>query len=194
MHDIEPHYKWLHQYSPAEDHRSPFYGKNFNRLEYRNTVYNYYIHPEWDDFGSETLYVKILYADYEQGVAIMELIGEWNDCLYNDIRTFKMHVIDPLQRHGIHKFILILENVLNFHPSDECYYEEWWEEVRERDGWIMLLNPLDHVREDFLSAALDRYLIIDAKLSHFPWRRYAPDHLSEYFDRWVQNLLPKKLI
>ena len=32
------------------------------------------------------------------------------------------------------------ENVLNFHHSDDAYYEEWFDEVMEDDGWIALLN------------------------------------------------------
>ena len=39
------------------------------------------IHPQWDDIGSETLYAKILCAHYPNQYAIIELIGEWNDCI-----------------------------------------------------------------------------------------------------------------
>jgi hypothetical protein len=31
--------------------------------------------------GSETLYLKILYADYEAGYVVIEFIGEWNDAI-----------------------------------------------------------------------------------------------------------------
>ena len=30
---------------------------------YTNTIYNFYIHPQWDDIGSETIYIKILFVD-----------------------------------------------------------------------------------------------------------------------------------
>ena len=61
-----------------------------------------------------TLYLKVLYADYLRGFAIIEFIGEWNDCLYNDIMYLKRELIDDMIRNGIHHFILIGENILNF--------------------------------------------------------------------------------
>lgn len=47
----------------------------------------------------------------------------------------------------MNKFILIGENVLNYHSSDDCYYQEWFEEVE--DGWIILLNFREHVLNEF---------------------------------------------
>ena len=65
-----------------------------SEFEYSNTVYNYYIHPQWDDIGSGTLYMKELYADYENGFAILEFIGEWNDVALhlNSAGNFKVIV------------------------------------------------------------------------------------------------------
>jgi len=42
----------------------------------------------------------------------------------------KRNVIDVLVGERINKFILIGENVLNFHGSDDSYYEEWFEDAR----------------------------------------------------------------
>src|SRR5678810_1387575 len=81
MHDIEPYYNWRHIYVSEEDQRSPFYGREYSEFVFSQTVYNYYIHPQWDEFGSSTLYIKVLMADYTSGYAIIEMIGEWNDCL-----------------------------------------------------------------------------------------------------------------
>lgn len=67
MQDIEPHYHWLHLYNSEEDVNSPFYQNVHSEFEYSNTVYNYLIHPQWDSIGSATLYIKILYVDYEKG-------------------------------------------------------------------------------------------------------------------------------
>ncbi len=53
------------------------------------TIYNYYIHPQWDDFGSRTLYLKVLLADYDEQYVIIELFGEWNDAIENDIMNLK---------------------------------------------------------------------------------------------------------
>src|SRR5688500_19814263 len=79
MHDIEPYYNWLKYYDPAADDRSPFFGKEYNYDVYSETIYGYYIDPAWDFMGSETLYVKILYTDYNVGYSVLEFIGEWND-------------------------------------------------------------------------------------------------------------------
>ena len=89
MHTLEPYYNWLHFYNSEEDERSPFFGRSHSEIEYSDTIYNHYIHPQWDYFGSETLYLKIIYTNYEKGIALIEFIGEWNDCLYNDIMFFK---------------------------------------------------------------------------------------------------------
>jgi len=119
MQDIEPFYNWRELYIASEDDRSPFYEREYSEFVYTNTIYNFYIHPQWDDFGSNTLYIKILFADYEQHFAVIEFIGEWNDCLHNDIMLLKREIIDVMIGTGINKFILIGENVLNFHASDE---------------------------------------------------------------------------
>ena len=96
MHTIEPYYNWRHLYIASEDSESPFYGREYSEFEYVNTIYNFYIHPQWDDIGSETLYIKILFVDYEEKYAIIELIGEWNDAINNDIMLLKRDFIDEL--------------------------------------------------------------------------------------------------
>jgi len=63
-----------------------------------------------------------------------------------DIMFFKREVLEPLQEQGISRFVLLCEQVLTFHGSDDCYYEEWFEEVAEEDGWIVFLNLLPHVK------------------------------------------------
>lgn len=79
MHDIEPYFLWRDLYITAEDERSLFYGTVNNEFSYSNKVYNFYIHPQWDAFDSTTLYMKLLFVDYDEGYCIMEMIGEWND-------------------------------------------------------------------------------------------------------------------
>ncbi len=143
MHELEPFYNWKHIYSADEDSRSVFFGREYSEFEFTQTVYNYFIHPQWDDIGSQTLYLKVLMADYDLQYAIIELIGEWNDAIENDIMTLKRDVIDSLITQGITKFILIGENVLNFHSSDDCYYEEWYDDIADLGGWILLLNMPD---------------------------------------------------
>ena len=122
MHTLEPYYAWRNHYIASEDPRSPFFDREYSEFEYSTKVYNYFIHPQWDTIHSPTLFCKILFVDYEERFAILEFIGEWNDCLYNDIMQLKREVVDVLQAEGIHRFILIGENVLNFHFGDDCYY------------------------------------------------------------------------
>jgi hypothetical protein len=173
MHTIEPFYNWRHLYIASEDENSPFYGREYSETEYSNTIYNYYIHPQWDDIGSETLYIKVLFADYEEHFAIIELIGEWNDAINNDIMLLKRDVIDELIYCDINKFILIGENVLNFHESDDSYYEEWFDDIGE-DGWIAGLNFREHVLKEFKRAHLDYYLLTGGELDDFDWRKFSP--------------------
>jgi hypothetical protein len=174
MHSIEPFYHWRNLYASEEDERSPFFGREYSDFEFTNAIYNYLIHPQWEEFGSATLYLKIIFADYEIGFAIIEFIGEWNDCLYNDIMYLKRDVIDLLISEGIRKFILIGENVLNFHFSDDSYYQEWFEDVE--DGWIVALNFRNHVINEFRSCLIHHYIHF-YPCESFNWRKYHPHGL-----------------
>ena len=89
MQDIEPYYRWRDLYISEEDPNSPFFGQTYSEFEYSTTIYNFYIHPQWDDMGSRTLFLKIIYADYEQGFCIIELLGEWNDAIEKDIMILR---------------------------------------------------------------------------------------------------------
>jgi hypothetical protein len=176
--NIEPYYNWRELYIASEDELSPFYGAIYSEFEYSNTIYNYYIHPQWDDFGSNTLYLKIIYADYDRQFAVIELIGEWNDALYNDVMFLKREVVEPLMRNDINKFILIGENILNFHGSDDCYYEEWFQDVE--DGWITAINFRPHVMKEMEKYNVDSYFVTGGELNEIPWRSYNPiDLLSK---------------
>ena len=175
MHDIEPYHNWRDLYTAEEDEHSSFYGREYNEFEFTNQIYNYLIHPQWDHIGSPTLFIKILYADYISGYAIIEMLGEWNDCINNDIMFLKRDIIEPMIAGGITKYILIGENVLNFHASDDCYYEEWFEEIE--DGWIALLNFREHVLEEFKSQNIDYYFVLGGNLTLVEWRTHNPQQL-----------------
>ena len=187
MHQIEPYYNWLKYYNPAEDSRSPFFGKTYDFDKYSDTIYGYYIDPAWDFMGSETLYIKILFADYEEGYAIIEFLGEWNDTLHNDIMHLKREVIDILVKEGIHKFILIGENVMNFHGSDDSYYEEWFDEVE--DGWIAAVSFPDFIQQEFRKYQIDRYINMGGTLQIDQWRTLQPLHFYELVSRLIQRRL-----
>ena len=126
------------------------------------------------------LYLKLLFVDYSEGFAIIEFIGEWNDALYNDIMQLKREVIDKFMEEGIRYFILIGENVLNFHASDDSYYEEWFQEVEE--GWIAMLNFRNHVVDEFRRERIDYYLNFGGQLDEVAWRTLGPRPLFALID------------
>lgn len=185
MHSIEPYYSWRHLYIASEDERSPFYEREYSEFEFTNAIYNFVIHPQWDDIDSPTLYIKILFVDYDQKYAIIEMIGEWNDCINNDIMILKRDIIEKIMAFGVNKFILIGENILNFHYSDDCYYEEWFEEVEE--GWIAFLNFREHVLKEFTQANIDYYVVAGGHLNDIAWRTSSPQQLFEKVDAYVQK-------
>ncbi len=187
MHQIEPFYGWRNYYIASEDPLSPFYGREYSEFMFTQAVYNYYIHPQWENIGSETLFLKVLYSDYEKGYVIIELMGEWNDAIENDIMTLKRDIIEPMIEEGIHKFILIGENVLNFHYSDDCYYEEWFDEVEE--GWIVALNFHEHVTREFTHIHIDSYFVMGGELEDIEWRTYLPFQLYKKIDDLVTKRL-----
>ncbi|MEM6699041.1 MAG: hypothetical protein AAF599_11630 [Bacteroidota bacterium] len=187
MHDIEPHYHWRDEYIAAEDERSPFFGRQYSEFQYSQKVYNYFIHPQWDSFGSNTLYTKILYADYDEGYAILELIGEWNDCIHNDVMYLKREVADQMIEEGITKFVLLCENVLNFHGSDDCYYEEWYDDVKEEGGWICILNTLEHVKIEMQDTRIQHYVNMGAQFNDVNWRPHKPKVIYKLVDKMING-------
>ncbi len=179
MQDIEPFYNWRHLYTAEDDPQSPFYGREYSEFEYSQTLYNYYIHPQWDNFGSRTLYTKLLYADYEQHFVVMEMMGEWNDAIENDIMTLRRNLTDDFFDQGITRFIFITENILNFHSSDDSYYEDWHEQLADEQGWVIWLNLPIQSRHDFKLAKIDRYV---ALLDLPQWRTMKPELLYQTLD------------
>ena len=182
MHELEPFYNWLHLYNAEDDEFSPFFGMEHSEFEFSNTVYNYYIHPQWDDFGSRTLYLKVLFADYDLNFVIIELIGEWNDAVENDIEILKRAVIDRMTARRIYKFILIAENVLNFHSSDADYYEEWLDDIRDDGGWIIAVNMPEQTQYDFRQSHIDRFV----RFAESPnWRTFQPTDFFNSLDNKI---------
>jgi hypothetical protein len=182
LHDLEPHYNWRDRYIASEDKRSPFYGYVNNEFQYENKIYNYFIHPQWDHFGSKTLYMKVIFVDYETKFAVIELIGEWNDCLHNDIMFLKREIIDLMQDQDIQKYAVVCENVLNFHGSDDCYYEEWFEDVMEYGGWICFINLLDHVCDEMRATNIHAYVTMGGALNTINWRAVKPNLLCSLIE------------
>jgi len=145
------------------------------------------IHPQWDEFGSSTLYIKLLFVDYEQGSAIIECLGEWNDAIENDIMVLKSNVINALIEQGVKYFVLVFENVLNFHYSDDCYYEEWFEDIE--DGWIAAVNVHPHVAKELQRVNIDSYMAMGGELDELEWRTFKPSHLFQKVDYIIRHRL-----
>jgi hypothetical protein len=185
--DIEPFYNWRDHYRADEDERSPFYGAVSPDEAVINRLYDQLLHPEWDAFGAATLYAKVLMADYRRGYAVIEFIGEWNDAVHNDVMFLKRDVIDPMLAEGIRRFILLGENVLNFHADADDYYAEWYEEVAEDGGWIAALNFREHVREEMEVAGIPRYFLMNREF--IAWRTFTPWALAERVDAAVTRRL-----
>jgi hypothetical protein len=179
MHQIEPFYLWRDIYSSDQDPNALNYGQEYSEFHYTNRVYNYLLHPQWDNFGSDTLFYKLLYADYEQEFCIIELIGEWNDAINNDIMLLKAELIDHLIDLGIQNFAIIAENVLNFHAVSDDYYQEWKEDI---EGGIYIINALPQVVDEMDDYSLKHYLSYGGRLNEVEWRSIKPDNLLELLE------------
>jgi hypothetical protein len=196
MHDIEPYANWLKYYNPSLDKKSPFYGKEYNLEQYSDTIYGYYIDPAWDFMGSETLYIKILYTDYRAGYTVIEFIGEWNDTINNDVMHLKRNIIDEQLAAGINKFILIGENIMNFHGSDDSYYEEWFDEVEDTEtgpdklpGWIAAVSFPDFIQLELRKYHVDQYIKMGGTLQIANWRTMHPQAFCETVNALITRRL-----
>ncbi len=187
MHTLEPYYNWRPIYIASEDVRSPFYGYFNSEVHYTDVIYDHVIHPQWDNMGCETLFLKILYADYFEGYCIIEFIGEWNDAVHNDIMTFKRDVVDALLEEGIDKFVLIGENILNYHADATDYYDEWLEEVP--DGWMAWINLRPQVVDELCTYQLDSYFVMGGQLDDLNWRTKHPSQLYKKVTALVSRRL-----
>jgi hypothetical protein len=187
MHDIEPYYQWRDNYIASEDQYSPFYQQEYNEFQFTNAIYNYYIHPQWDFIGSGTLYMKIIFTDYDLGYTIFEMIGEWNDCVTDDIMYLKRNIVDHMLPYGIQKFIVIWENVLNFHAGDEDYYQEWYEDLIEEGGYIAFVNMLDHVLDEMRPTRIRDYVNFGGPLNEIVWRGGKPSRLLNQVEFAIEN-------
>ncbi len=175
MYELEPFYQWRDIYRAEDDPRSPFYNREYSEIFFSNAIYDHYIHPQWDEFGSQTLFLKLLNVNYDKNYCIIELIGEWNDLLYNDIMYLYRDVIEYLIDYGIKYYILIGENVLNLHSDTDDYYEEWFSNID--DGWIIGLNFRDYVISECEKANIDYYISFRGEFNDVSWRKLLPDQL-----------------
>jgi hypothetical protein len=126
-------------------------------------------------------------VDYAARYAVIELFGEWNDTLHNDIMFLKRTVIDYLVEKNINQFILIGENILQFHGGEQDYYEEWFEDIE--DGWIAAISFRDFILEEFRRYHLDSYINFGGTLQIENWRTMKP----QLFYELVRGLIMRRL-
>ena len=69
--ETEPFSGWVSLYDPIDDENGPFFGIEANHSDYERFIYTFPAHPDWDDFGSESLLIKVLFTDYDQGFTIV---------------------------------------------------------------------------------------------------------------------------
>lgn len=171
MHDLEPFDRWLYLYDQNLDRSSPFGGQDLPELGFHR-LYDHLIHPDWDSIGSDTLYVKILYIHEALAFAVIELIGEWNDTIGNDIMWLKRELIDSLLPRGIQKFIVMGDNVLNYHGEEDAYYEEWSDDCPQ--GWVVGMGFRPHITEEWQRLGLGRFMYFGDDWSDDRWRTRHP--------------------
>lgn len=188
MHTIEPYWKWRDKYTAEDDELSPFFGREYSEMYFSSAIYDHYIHPQWDFIESPTLYIKILFTDYEEGFSIIEFIGEWNDVIHNDIMQLKVEVIDVLLQEGINKFVLIGENILNMHADEDCYYEEWFSEL-DAGGWIVPINFREHVLQEMQQYNILNYFEVNDLFNDMNWRKLEPENLIDV----IEEILVRRL-
>jgi hypothetical protein len=126
-------------------------------------------------------------VNYEKQYCIIEMLGEWNDLLYNDIMFLYRDVIETLLENNIKYFMLIGENILNFHGDTNDYYEEWFSNID--DGWIVGINFRDFVIKEFEDCNIDYFIAFSGKFNEFAWRKLMPDQM---FDK-INSIITKRL-
>jgi hypothetical protein len=99
----------------------------------------------------------------------------------------KRNVIDVLTGEGINQFILLGENILNFHGSEDDYYEEWFDDIE--DGWIAAVNFRDFVQDEWKKFRLDYYINFGGSLEIDNWRTMTPAIFYEN----VSGLISRRL-
>ncbi len=91
----------------------------------------------------------------------------------------KTELIDQLIDCGIQNFVIIMENVLNFHADENDYYQEWKEDIQ---GEIYLINALPQVLDELYRYHLNHQLSFGGRLNDFDWRKLNPEQIIEVLE------------
>ncbi len=76
--------------------------------------------------------------------------------------------------------------MLNFHSSDDSYYEDWREQVEDATGWVVILNMPAQSQYDFVQARLNKYIEL---VDFAQWRTLKPELVFQQLD----DLMLKRL-
>lgn len=177
LHHIEPFYGWLERYSHSSDEKSPFHQVEHNQFYFDRSINNIPAHPLWDDIGSESLLVKILFVDYDEGFAVIELFGEWNDLFENDYKLLAENCLTYLIDNEIRQFILVCENVFHIYIESDDYYQAVQDELE--DGWICVLRPRQEILEEMEQYQISSYFYWSPVLDELAWRKLSPHQLYQ---------------
>jgi hypothetical protein len=187
MHQFEPFFGWLDFYSHESDPLSPFHEVEHNQFFFDRQVYDYLAHPLWDTIGSEGLLVKILFADYEEGYAVIELFGVWNDLLQNDWRLLVENCLEILRMEGIQRFVFIGENILNIYLDADDYYQAFQEELEE--GWMAFIGIREHVIQELERYGIGQYFFWSPALTELRWRKLKPPQIVALVEESMRRIL-----
>jgi hypothetical protein len=96
-------------------------------------------------------------------------------------------VAEVLIDKGIKYFVLLGDNVLNFHADGNDYYSEWFDSIDE--GWIAGVNFRKHILEEMAHYHIDYYIITGGNLNQVFWRSMQPETLFQYVDGLIMKRL-----
>ena len=187
MFDIEPFQGWLFLYQNELDSNSPFAEIDHNSLYFDRFIYEFPVHPDWDEIDSENLLIKILFVSYEDKYAIIELLGDWNDLQQNDFRLLSDNCLRLLLEEGVNKFILIAENIFNTYLGPDDYYEALTEDLET--GWLVLIRPREQMKMEFREYGIDQYVFWSDEWDDLNWRKLKPWQLFQLVDKKIGRLL-----
>ena len=77
--------------------------------------------------------------------------------------------------------------MLNYHGDDDSYYEEWYDDVKDENGWICLVNTFDHVLDEMKKFRLHYYLNFGPEYNDINWRVKKPAYIVDEIENIMNN-------
>ena len=89
--------------------------------------------------------------------------------------------------NGYQKVYFDRGECINFHSSDDCYYEEWIDDIE--NGWVACINFHEHVLFELNAVGIDQYFIYGGEMEELDWRTYLPHQLYQKVHSIVKERL-----